>query len=222
MPSEAVALQNLIERHIPARAGLRLRASAVADRADALFPEELDAVTRAAPKRRAEFSTGRWLARELMAELGVAAAPIPQGAGREPVWPGEVLGTITHAGDTVVAAVAQCGAARSVGLDLEAWERVGERVHGKLFTAWERERLATWPPEAAGLLFSAKEAGYKATFPLARRYIGFHDAEVDVDWVAREFRFRYVGAHEPSSVMEAGAGHFLISGRYVLSLFIIP
>ena len=31
------------------------------------------------------------------------------------------------------------------------------------------------------IVFSAKEAIYKATFPLARRWLGFHDVEVDVD-----------------------------------------
>ena len=77
-------------------------------------------------------------------------------------------------------------------------------------------------PETAGLLFSAKEAGYKATFPLAGEFISFQDAEVELDPEQGRFRFRYFGKHAPSAVMEEGYGHFLICGRYVLSLFIIP
>ena len=71
-------------------------------------------------------------------------------------------------------------------------------------------------------MFSAKEAGYKATFPLAHRFIGFKEAEIDIDWTAGRFAFRYLGDHAPNRVMETGEGYFLFYERYVLSLFIIP
>lgn len=222
MPSDAAALQELITRRIPGQPGLLVRAAGVSDRTDSLYPEELHSVSRAVDKRRAEYSTGRWLARQLMSELDLPPAPIPRGANREPLWPVGISGTITHAEELVVASVARSDCIRSVGLDLEVWARMDEKLHARLFTARERERLLSLPAQAPGLLFSAKEAGYKATFPLAGRFIGFHDAETEVDWDAGEFRFRYVGAHDPSAVMETGSGRFLISGRYVLCLFIIP
>jgi 4'-phosphopantetheinyl transferase EntD len=201
---------------------LLVRAAAVSDRTDLLYPEERDAVSRAADKRRDEYSSGRWLARELMAELDVPASPIPRGEHREPLWPAGVAGTITHAGEVVAASVARREHIRSVGLDLEVWTRMEEKLHRRVFTDRERTRFESLPREAPGLLFSAKEAGYKATFPLAGRFISFQDAETEVDWDTGEFRFRYVGDHRPSAVMEAGSGRFLICGRFVLCLFIIP
>jgi 4'-phosphopantetheinyl transferase EntD len=38
------------------------------------------------------------------------------------------------------------------------------------------------------MLFSAKESVYKAWFPLARRWLGFEDARIDIDPVAGTFR----------------------------------
>jgi len=221
MPSDAAALQDLITRRIPEQPGLLVRAAGVADRTDLLFPEELAIVTGAVDKRRAEYSTGRWLARELMAELELPSSPIPRGENREPLWPAGVAGTITHAGEVAVASVARREHVRAVGLDLEVWTRMEEKLHRRVFTDRERRQLESLPAEAPGMLFSAKEAGYKATFPLAGRFVGFQDAEAEVDWDAGEFRFRYVGDHRPSAVMEAGSGRFLICGQFVLCLFII-
>ncbi len=199
----------------------RLRAATVMDHGASLLPEEEIAVANAAETRRHEFATGRCLARELMAELGIAAGPIVRGAQREPVWPEGAVGSITHARKTVIAAIARVGAVRSLGIDLELWGRITDKLHGKLFTDAERSWLSGQPPETAGLLFSAKEAGYKATFPLARRFVSFHEAEIDVDWTKREFRCRYIGEHACNRVMEDGIGRFVIVERYVFSLFII-
>jgi 4'-phosphopantetheinyl transferase EntD len=63
---------------------------------DALFPVELAFVARAVPQRRAEFATARHCARNALAELEVAPAPILTGANREPVWPHGFVGSITH------------------------------------------------------------------------------------------------------------------------------
>ena len=110
----------------------------------------------------------------------------------------------------------------SLGLDLEIADRVGPHLHGNLFTEAEQDFLSGAEPRMAGLLFSAKEAGYKATFPLARRYIGFKEAEVRVNEGNEGFTLRYLGEHEPNRIMELAEGYFLFCGRYVLSMVIIP
>ena len=121
-----------------------------------------------------------------------------------------------------MAAVAIADSLRSVGLDLEVAARVGAELHDKLFTTQELARIERGDPRLPGLMFSAKEAGYKATYPLAGKFIGFQEAEVLVDWDAGRFRFHYVGEHEPNRIMEQGEGYFLFHERYVLSLVIIP
>jgi 4'-phosphopantetheinyl transferase EntD len=109
-----------------------------------------------------------------------------------------------------------------VGVDLEIAARVEEKLHERLFTEAERTFLSGSDPQLAGLLFSAKEAGYKATYPLAQRFIGFQEAEVSVDLGSATFRFTYVGEDAGSRVMEEGEGCFVLSGRYVFTLVVIP
>jgi 4'-phosphopantetheinyl transferase EntD len=221
--SDALAkLSALCAQRLPDPAGIALRFALISDHLDALYPQERAAVVKAVPKRQQEFATGRWLARELMRELDIEPGVIDRGDQRQPLWPAGALGSITHADDIAAASIARADACRSIGLDLETWQRVSPDLHHKLLTQTERNRLAASPVEAAGLIFSAKEAGYKATFPLAGRFIGFKEAEIDLDWSAGQFLIRYVGDHPENRVMEEGLGYFLISGDYVLSWFIIP
>jgi len=210
-----------IHLQFPTRPGLNVQATRISDLTDGLYPEERAAVEGALERRKWEFATGRHLARKAMGELGQITSAIPRGERREPCWPEKIVGSITHADQWAVASVARADGFRSIGVDLERVDRVGERLHGKLFTEWELEQIATRPQHAA-LMFSAKEAGYKATYPLTGRYIGFREAEVEVSAEERRFRLRYVGPNAENRIMEAAEGWFLHSGPYVLSLVIIP
>lgn len=201
---------------------LCLCAARIEDRRAELLPEELPAVARAVEKRVAEFSTGRYLARRALAARGLPVAAIPRADDRQPRWPAGVLGSITHAGDLAIAGIADSAALLGFGIDLEEALRVTGPLHDKLFTGAERERIATADQRLAGLMFSAKEAGYKAVFPRAGRFIGFQEAEVLVDWPARQFRLRYLGDHAPNRIMDHGTGYFGFFERYVLTLFMIP
>lgn len=213
------ALLCLLE-HVPGRAAGA--AEPISDHVALLPPEEQVLVERAVERRRQEFSTGRQLARRLMGSLGLEAGPIPRGPRREPCWPDGVQGSITHADELAAVVVAPASGSGAFGIDLERWDRVGDELHRKLFTEPELAFLAGGGEELPGLLFSAKEAGYKATYPLAGKFISFHDAETVLDPASGSFRFRYLGDHEPSRVMESGRGYYAICERYVLSLFIIP
>ena len=65
-----------------------------------------------------------------------------------------------------------------MGVDIERSERITPKLHGKIFTERERADLEGLPSAAAAVTFSAKEAGYKAIFPLSNQYIGFQEAEI--------------------------------------------
>ncbi|MEQ8783528.1 MAG: 4'-phosphopantetheinyl transferase superfamily protein [Roseibium album] len=200
---------------------ISLVAGHIADHREALCAEERPAIARAREKRAWEFATGRHLARCAISDLGEAEGPIPRAEDRRPVWPPGLLGSITHAGDLAVAAVARAGSVRGIGIDLEKAERVTERLFAKLFTAAERQILQESVPTLAGLMFSAKEAAYKAVNPHVGRYIGFQEAEVDVNWQARTLRVRYVGDHPPNRIMSDGMGHFCFFDDYVITVFVI-
>jgi 4'-phosphopantetheinyl transferase EntD len=219
---ELPPLQTDVAAQLPPLEALKLVASRISDCTDALLPEELPAIARARDRRAHEFATGRRLVRCAMDDLGVAACAVPRAEDRSPIWPAGLMGSITHANDLAIAAVARAGDFRGVGIDLEEPERITEPLFGKLFTESERARLDGVDPRLPGLMFSAKEAGYKAVNPSVGKFIGFQEAEVDVDWPSRTLRLRYIGDHAPNRIMSEGVGHFCFFERYVLTVFIIP
>src|SRR5699024_2591462 len=71
-----------------------------------LFPAEAEAIGNALPKRRAEFTAGRWCARQALTELGLPPTPVERGDHGSPCWPDGVVGSITHCDGYRPAAVA--------------------------------------------------------------------------------------------------------------------
>ena len=106
-----------------------------------------------------------------------------------PVWPEGVVGSITHARGCCAAAAARAQAYLGVGIDLERRGRVKEKHWRHIATPAEIEGLLEAGDEArAEVLFSAKEAFYKAQFPGTRVVLGFQDAEVSQDGDRIEIR----------------------------------
>jgi len=130
----------------------------------AIHPQEEVHVAQSAERRRRDFALGRFCARAAMAPLGHGAAAIPMGEGGAPHWPDGLLGTITH---TKAYAAAVAGRTRDfsgIGVDAERVGGVSEELWPRLFAAAEREQLLAAQDRSvkATLLFSAKEACYKA------------------------------------------------------------
>ncbi len=93
---------------------------------------------------------------------------------------------MTHSAAYRAAAVARASDVVSVGIDAEPHEPLPKGVQRTIALPAEVAmlgRLAAGEPSVHWdrLLFCAKEATYKAWFPLAQRWLGFDDAEVTVD-----------------------------------------
>ena len=151
------------------------------------LPEEAPLIARSVPKRRNEFITVRHCARVAMGRLGMPESPILKGEKGEPCWPDGVVGSLTHCEGYRGAVVGRAAAVRSVGIDAEPHGVLPDRVLEAISLPAERREIEALP---AGLhwdriLFCAKEATYKAWFPLTQRWLGFEDAhitfEVDSD-----------------------------------------
>lgn len=149
------------------------------------LPEEEPLIAKSVAKRRNEFVTVRHCARQALGELGVAPVPILKGDKGEPRWPDGVVGSLTHCEGYRGAAVGKQSDVRSVGIDAEPHDVLPKGVLDAISLPAERAELQELP---AGLhwdriLFCAKEATYKAWFPLTRRWLGFEDAHIvfDVD-----------------------------------------
>src|SRR5690606_31729729 len=150
-----------------------------------LFPEEEAVISRAVDKRRREFTTGRFCARRALELLGEPPVAIPTGARGEPLWPPHVIGSIAHCDGYRGAAVAAESAAAAIGIDAEPNGRLPDGVLSTISLPEERDllrRLADRDPGVRWdrMLFCAKEAVYKAWFPLAGRWLGFEDAVISL------------------------------------------
>jgi 4'-phosphopantetheinyl transferase EntD len=151
---------------------IRVVVSDIEARDDDLLEAERPHVARAVPKRRYDFAAGRRLARTL---LGPDVA-LPSMPSRAPAWPPGVRGTIAHAGGLCVVAVTE--AATSLGVDVEPWTPLAPGTARLVLSEAERASLGPNADLDAKRAFCAKEAFFKAQWPLAQLRLDFLDAHV--------------------------------------------
>jgi 4'-phosphopantetheinyl transferase EntD len=205
-------------------------AEAFADPPDVvLFPEEEALLVRAVEKRRREFGTARHCARVALGALGVPPAPILPGEAGAPQWPPGVVGSITHCAGYRAAAVARAHQVLTIGIDAEPDQSLTAEVLALVSRPAERDRLAGLAAAAPGvcwdrLLFSAKESVYKAWFPLARRWLGFADADITINAADGTFAARLlVSAPVVDGAPLAGlAGRWLARDGMLLTAIAVP
>jgi 4'-phosphopantetheinyl transferase EntD len=147
------------------------------------LPEEEPLVVRSVAKRRNEFVTVRYCARLALEELGQPPVPILKGEKGEPCWPDGVVGSLTHCAGFRGAVVGRDADVRSVGIDAEPHDVLPDGVLDAVSLPAERVELAALPRELHWdrILFCAKEATYKAWYPLTKRWLGFEDAHISFD-----------------------------------------
>jgi len=147
------------------------------------LPEEEPLIAKSVAKRRNEFITVRYCAREALGELGIAPVPILKGEKGEPCWPDGIVGSLTHCEGFRGAAVARHDAIRSVGIDAEPHDVLPKGVLDAISLPGERTELQALPTGRHWdrILFCAKEATYKAWFPVTHRWLGFEDAHITFD-----------------------------------------
>jgi 4'-phosphopantetheinyl transferase EntD len=157
-----------------------------------LFPAELVSMGRPVGKRRREFVTGRACARRALAQLGLAPVAIPNGERGEPLWPAGIVGSITHCANYRGCAVAWRDYLASLGIDAEAHEPLPDGILESVSSGKERVRIGGSVSDIHldRVLFCAKEAVYKAWFPLTGRWLGFEDVDLSIDLSERSFTAR--------------------------------
>lgn len=144
------------------------------------LPEEEPLIAKSVAKRRNEFITVRYCARQALGKLGVAPVPILKGDKGEPRWPDGIVGSLTHCEGFRGAVVGRGTEVRSLGIDAEPHGVLPKGVLEAVSLPAERTELAVL---GTGLhwdriLFCAKEATYKAWYPLTHRWLGFEDAHI--------------------------------------------
>ncbi|VEA66607.1 phosphopantetheinyltransferase component of enterobactin synthase multienzyme complex [Serratia plymuthica] len=148
-------------------------------------------LTRAVPKRKAEYFAGRLAARCALQFLGCKTLALPMGEHRLPQWPSGYRGSISHTRALAVSAVCQHDHYQAVGIDTETVFTAAQCT--KLTSAIVSE--AEWndlilggcalaQPQLVTLIFSAKEALYKALYPHTLLFQDFSAAKLT--WICEK------------------------------------
>ncbi|WP_322419340.1 4'-phosphopantetheinyl transferase family protein [Mesorhizobium huakuii] len=145
-----------------------------------LLPDEAHSIPARQPAMRRASGAARWIAHRLLADIGIGDLAIPRAPSGAPVWPDGTIGSLAHDDDMAVAAVAPVGGIVSLGIDVEPAEPLPDDIFAIVATGADRTGAAD-PRLAGRILFAAKEAVYKAAFPLDRQVLGYEDIAVDLD-----------------------------------------
>lgn len=136
-------------------------------------------------KRQIEFLCGRLCAKSCMESLGYSHPPlIPAGEDRAPVWPADLVGSISHTDRLATAIVGPAAQIESVGIDIERVikEATPQMIKHICCDLEELDEISDLQKisreESLTLIFSGKESLYKAVFPKLQRLYGFQAARV--------------------------------------------
>lgn len=137
------------------------------------------ALQAAVPRRQTEFLAGRACAALALHALASPILSVDFNPDRSPNWPQGFVGSITHSATHVCAIAARANRYAMLGLDLEHLmpDAQALEIADLILTPAEAmlRPAALSPADFTTLVFSAKEALYKAIYPKLQRIIEFHD-----------------------------------------------
>lgn len=182
-------------------------------------------IERAVAQRCREFAAGRTLARGLLRDAGADIDALLSDPDRVPIWPQTVFGSITHCGSLCAVAVVLVEHADGIGLDVEPAVPVPEYLLPRIVRDTERARLAALPsalrPLGGLLVFSIKEAVYKAIYPQCRVFLDFHQVEIAFEGDDGFVADVLVPAAAPPAHARIH-GRFRIADGHVASAVVLP
>jgi 4'-phosphopantetheinyl transferase EntD len=166
-----------------------------------------------AERRRREFEAGRFYARSALSTLGCADAALTVGEDRAPIWPSAFAGSISHCDAFCGAVVAERRSFSAVGFDVETAEPLDRPLCELIAVAEEIEEatraLSVLPDKAAKLIFSIKEAVFKAYWPATGKFLDFHDVFIGFGASLSHFEARLISDDAPDL-----RGHRTFYGRH--------
>lgn len=188
-----------------------------------LLGSEVSAMSGAVPSRIAEFKLGRNSARRALGLLGAPQVAIPVANSRAPVWPDNVVGSITHCDGYCAAAVGSALKYKSIGIDASLNQPLPTEILDQVISAEERHHQAQLavelsqpgPPAVDSLIFSIKEAVFKTWSPVTGLWLGFEDAQVTVDHKGSTFTAEL--NHELSFFPDLLQGRFTYNNSFIVA-----
>lgn len=193
-----------------------------------LFPVEASIVEQAGAKRRSEFAGVRVCAHRALNVLGVGASPLLPGPRGEPRWPPGVVGSMTHCAGyrAAVVALRDVGVV-GLGIDAEPHAPLADGVLEMVAGPGEQQHLAALArdrPEVCWerVLFSVKEAVFKAWYPLVRSELDFLEAEVGLSVNAHGSAGGFRAVVAKPGPLPGMSGRWQVARGVIASAVVVP
>lgn len=191
----------------------------VQDDTDRLFESEREQIARAGAIRRWEFSTGRRLGRAALAQIGYPPVALPGDSKRRPRWPEGAVGSISHTNSLCAVMVAPAQQVAALGLDIERVSDVSETLLPHISREDELDALSLQVPGTIlpALIFSAREAVFKAYNPVTDKFLDFQDVRLSVD--GDRFTAQILPPDLPRLFgQDRISGRFIVAGDLIISV----
>lgn len=158
--------------------GVRIGARRLSPGDEAAFADPGSVETASNLPRRRASGAARIVARRLLGELtGDASATLRRSPSGAPFWPEGVVGSLAHDDEFALAVVALRSDVARLGVDIEPAEPLPSDLVDRVLGAREK-RLTENDPVKRRLIFSCKEAAYKALNALDGSPLEYDDIEI--------------------------------------------
>ncbi|WP_297325224.1 4'-phosphopantetheinyl transferase superfamily protein [Nitrosomonas sp.] len=139
-------------------------------------------------KRQQDFCSGRYCAHRILDKLGYREVPVLSDPYGAPCWPADIVGSISHSGGMAMAVAAYQQHVRTLGFDIQAYERpFPYDTLDMLFRPEEKQSILSIAPELMDLyaysIFSAKESVFKCCYSAFGCLLEWCDIAITLDWV---------------------------------------
>ena len=195
--------------------------AAVGNPSERLDPAEEAIATGMAMSRRESFHAGRTALRRALQDAGHPTLAVTTDQDGVPRLPYGYIGSVAHKHGRAVAVACRSTVTTGVGIDLE-FDDCSDEADLLASVATVSEVNALGHLDAASLalaspatlVLSAKEALYKAVFPVLRTRFDFEDVELSFDGETRSFR----GLRFPGVEHLTIAGHYAVVARWIVCM----
>jgi len=184
------------------------------------YSNEGQHLANAVVTRRNEFIAGRRCARAALSGLGETACALPANADGIPAWPKTTVGSISHTRGLCCAVAAPAAKLLCLGVDIEKTTRLSPRAMLRVVHPLEASFVGDDQVKGS-LLFSAKEAFFKAQFPKWGAQPNFKDLALHIDTESEQLSVVEIAQSLPKSLCDAATRmqfRYRFFGDYVVTV----
>ena len=176
-------------------------------------------VVNSVKKRQTEFITGRSCARAAIKSLGDPPQSILKGKHGAPIWPQNIVGSISHCKNMATAICSKKKHHQSIGIDIELNNPLATNIVPAVLTKKEQQFLKQTTNINNTVFFSIKESVFKCYYPLTNELFDFLDVEISINAKTESFSIKWLQKNQPMvSKSLVFFGCYFISTEHIISV----